>query len=96
MKPGLCEMGCGRDATHPKSGLCSPCYSSCRYWQNGKTRDERIERASRLLLYGRRMESIDAGAVRIGTIERRKKPRPKQRALRRIAKEKSNDYSRHH
>jgi hypothetical protein len=75
MKSTLCEMGCGRDMTHPRSGLCGPCYSSCRLWQNAKTREERAERVTRLLLYGRRMEAVDAKAVQIGTRARRVKPR---------------------
>lgn len=64
---GPCRLGCGRPATSPKHGTCTPCYASCRVLSNVKTPAERAAYLVQLMIRTRRVNAVDQKLIVIGT-----------------------------
>lgn len=58
-------MNCGRDVVYVTHGLCATCYSAVWRLTRKKTAKERHQYHLRLLLFGRRVEAVDKGLIRI-------------------------------
>lgn len=56
---------CDREMQHPKSGLCSPCYSSLWYWKQKSVTDI-VKRKKNLRVFAARMDSAEPKVAVIG------------------------------
>ena len=86
---------CNREVTHPKLGLCGPCYSGMLYWSK-KSRQEQIAKVQQLQILESRMDAMMPANVAVKKFKRVMQPwdllpgqvNPKKQYVRNVHKDK--------